>query len=221
MVLGGKLRDRADPTTARAWVEGEADKELSKFKVGDLSISIAPKDAKDRISGALAGLYDDKLAEDLLAFDEQVTRRLALLDQAVADSEQPPRIQNDTRELVLLMKLKGRTLADVSRMYTSTTDQADPVLVRLIESERDVLGLTPHKSDVESLQTLQDAIRQRREARRDKQADNARQALRSSLESVVLSSAAREQGEDGEDRPGHVRDSRGFRSGRPARSPRS
>lgn len=150
------------------------DEALKKFRIDGLDI--APKDARQRIGHQLATQYDQDLKQRLLQWDADWKATRAALEKKVADSRKAPAAVNDAREVLLLRRWEGRSLAQLAAAY-ETSD--DPTFVRMIESELETFGdlnlfkLAPARTSTDqaaALQRVQTAIAVKQTERQDAEA---------------------------------------------------
>lgn len=172
MAASLNLDSRSDPGVAEISITGDVRRRLSKFDLAGIDVS--PAGAAAKIRAELETRHDEQLAADLLTFERDMHATEAALEGRIAASRQPPKTENDLRELLIYRRFEGRSLADVARSYGMTADADDPVFVRMVETDTGDLGralrLRPEPPDGNALQTLQAAIAARQDARQDRTA---------------------------------------------------
>lgn len=169
-----KLENQGSSTSIEVNLGKATDEALKKFRIDGLDI--APKDARQRIGKQLAAAYDQELRQGLLQFDADWKATRAALEKKIADSRKAPAAINDAREVVLLRRWEGRTMAQLAAAY-ETSD--DPTFIRMIESELETFGdlnlfkLAPAKTsldEVAAIRRVQTAIDAKQTARQDAEA---------------------------------------------------
>lgn len=156
------LRKSLDRDALAAQIDRDVESALARFR--GIGVDVTPPGMAEQVRAQLEAQSDGNALVSLLKFDADRRATRADLEQRLAASRLPSAEPNDTRELLLLRKWEGKTLAQAAEAYATSTD---PIFQRLVEQERDTLRLSAGENDGEALAQLQGAIRAKQAARED------------------------------------------------------